>query len=101
MTTLATRTRTARQAIRIIGGKSQRASSTAFRRLNIHFRTLANLVGPAANDRVAFLEQTEDLDEIADACAAADIDPLGDTVGDTNDEGTLGRRDNARWRHKQ
>src|SRR5215203_5150729 len=77
------------------------AALTALGRLNIHLRSFTNLVGSAANNRVAFLQRSEYFDEIADACATTNVDPLGDAVVDADHERALRRRHDARGRYEQ
>ena len=52
---------------------------------------VANLVGAPPQDRVALLERTEYLDEVAHARTAPDIHPLRNAVVHPNHKRSLGR----------
>src|SRR5262245_7364673 len=74
---------------------------TGFRSLNVDLRTIVNLVGATPHDRVALLQRAEHFYEFADTRAAAHVDPLNYAVIDSNHEGPLGGRDDARGWYQQ
>src|SRR6266568_9225909 len=65
-------------------------------RPHAYLRTVANLVGAAAHDRLTLFQRPEHLDQVADAGTTTDVHPLRHAVAHTDDERTLCGRDNAR-----
>src|SRR5207247_6971009 len=68
---------------------------------DVDLRSFTNLVRAAPDDRVAVLQRTEHLDEIADTRTATHVDPLRHSVADANHKDAFRRGDNAGWRHEQ
>jgi len=71
------------------------ASLAGLGRLGVDFGAFPNLVGAAADDRVAVLQGTKDFDQVADSCPATDVHPFRHAVLYTDDEGSFSRRDDG------